>query len=177
MAGGSGSESMLPMLLMQQAGRIDPLYYGQGYVDDITNTIMQTMAASSSGSQAPVQAGGQQAAGGQVVRRQGLPSGEAYDQTLMDALNYVNSIAGYMEPQHYDYYTDSSGNKKRKQRTDATDADLEFYDQHEKGAAALEQLKAWNKKRSGSTSSTSGGSSLLTGDLSSLFAGLIGGGQ
>lgn len=175
MAGGSGSESMLPMLLMQQAGRIDPLYYGQGYVDDITNTIMQTMAASSSESQA--QAGGQQAAGGQVVRRQGLPSGEDYDQTLMDALNYVNSIAGYMEPQHYDYYTDSSGNKVRKQRTDATAEDLEFYDSHEKGAAALEQLKKWNKKRSGSSSTTSGGSSLLTGDMSSLIAGLMGGGQ
>jgi|GEM_PF-7051500 len=185
MAGGSGStpESILPMILMSQASRIDPFTYGQSYVNDINQTIMETIAGASGQQQQQQQQQAAQSSGdgtNQQAMRANLPSKDDYNQTLMDALNYVNDIASYNESQHYDYATDSSGTKKRVKRSDATAEDQLYYDDHEKNAEAFDKLKEWNKKRrstSSSTSTTSGGSSLLTGDLSSMFTSLLGGGQ
>lgn len=188
MSGGSGMEQLFPMMMMQQASRIDPLYYGQGAVDDINQTIMDMMSDSSSASQRedPANAAVPQTEEQRSIvasKQATMPSKDKYTQTVYDAMNYINGIAANTEQQHYDYTVDSTGKKTRVKKTDATAEDETYYTDHEKNAAAYEQLKDWNKKRKGtsttSSSSASGGSSLLTGgvDLQSLFAGLLGGAQ
>ncbi len=186
MSGGSGMEQLVPMMMMQQASRIDPLYYGQGAVDDINQTIRDMMMDSMSAGQRedPANAAVPQTEEQRAMiasKQATMPSKDKYAQTVYDAMNYINGIAANTEQQHYDYTVDSTGKKIRVKKTDATAEDDAYYTDHEKNAAAYEQLKDWNKKRKTSTASSTGtgGGSLLTGgsDFSALFAGLLGGAQ
>jgi hypothetical protein len=185
MSGGSGMEQLVPMMMMQQASRIDPLYYGQGAVDDINQTVMDMMMDSMSAGQRqdPANAAVPQTEEERAIiasKQATMPSKDKYNQTVYDAMNYINTIAANTESQNYDYGLDSTGKKTRVKKTDATVENEAFYTDHEKNAAAYEQLKDWNKKRkSTSTSSSTSGGSLLSGgtDLEALFAGLLGGGK
>lgn len=158
--GGSGTGTS-GLAGMSGGSTLDPLYYGQNQAklySDAQSSLPSALAA--------------------YQESDGSLSGDLDPELVQKAMRYIMNMP--LESQYYETALDSSssegGSKSVKPMNYTSREQMDFVDQHESDKEAYDTLIKSAKKRTGS-SSTSTGTSVLSGDssLTSLYQTLLGG--
>jgi len=154
--GGTGATGMVG------GNSLDPLYYGQNQAkvySDAQSDLPSALAA--------------------YQEPDGSLSGDLDPELVQKAMRYIMNMP--LESQYYETALDNStaggGSKSVKPMNYTSREQMDFVDQHETDKQAYETLVKDSKKRSSSSSTTSQGTSVLSGDssLTSLYQTLLGG--